>query len=96
MLLRQCASWCKLVYSARTVPPDLHMDALDLFKGHLRSALEHLAGGKLGERNWGLAQLSIANCGLGIRDPVRHASAAYLASLAHTQQLCLKIDVGFD
>ena len=80
---RQCGSWCKLVYSARTVPPCLHTVALKSFKLRLWRALEHAVDEDLEERSWDLAQLGIANGGIGIRGPVRHAAAAYLASLAH-------------
>ena len=40
LMLRQCGSWCKLVYSARTVPPDLHRDALRSFSTQVRCTLE--------------------------------------------------------
>ena len=96
LLLRHCASWCKLVYSARTVPPVLHRSALSEFGARLRIALEHLAGGKLPERSWRLAQLAVIQGGLGIRDPVRHAASAYLASFLASRDLCCCIDPHFD
>jgi hypothetical protein len=48
------------------------------------------------DRCWTLAQLSIQHGGLGIRDPSRHASAAYLASLLQTRALCKRLDIQFD
>ena len=93
-LLRHCASWSRLVYSARTVPPELHETALETFGQNLRGALEQLTGDTLPERSWLLAQLGITHGGIGIRDPVRHAPAAYLASLSATSVLCGRIDAG--
>ena len=95
-LLRHCASWSRLVYSARTVPPELHETALDAFEQNLRGALEQLTGDTLPERSWLLAQLDITHGGIGIRDPVRHAPAAYLASLSATNVPCGRTDAGFD
>ena len=85
-----------LVYSARTVPPELHTEALQAFQGDLRNALEQLVGDALPDRCWALAQLGIVHGGLGLRDPVRHAGAAYLGSLAHTAALCGRMDPHFD
>ena len=48
------------------------------------------------DRSWALAQLGIVHGGLGIRDPERHAGAAYLGSLAHTRALCGRMDPHFD
>ena len=76
LLLRHCASWGKLVYAARTVPPSLHSDALAQYGSALRKGLEQLVGDILPDRCWALAQLGMAHGGLGIRDPARHAPAA--------------------
>ena len=35
-LLRHCTSWSRLVYLARTVPPELHETVLDAFEQNLR------------------------------------------------------------
>ena len=50
-------------------------------------------GDELQDRNWDLAQLGVAHGGLGIRDPVRHAGAAYLASVTKTQELSLRLQI---
>ena len=94
--LRHCASWGKLVYAARTVPPALHGVAFAQYGSALRKGLEQLVGDVLPDRCWELAQLCIGRGGLGIRDPGRHAPAAYLASLAQTRSLCGVIDRCFD
>ena len=96
LLLRHCASWSKLVYSARTVPPDLVTAGLSDLQASLRAALEQLAGDSIPECSWLLAQLGITQGGLGIRDPVAHAPCAYLASLASTRELCMALDAAFD
>ena len=96
LLLRHCGSWGKLVYSSRTVPPCLHKQALVGFKHSLRKALEDAIGDTLPERSWLLAQLGLAQGGLGIRDPTTHAAAAYLASLSQTQELCVTLDRQYD
>ncbi len=87
LLLRHCASWGKLVYSMRIVPPDAHRTALAHFGKALRTELEHMLGEAIPDRAWLLAQLGLTHGGLGIRDPCAHAPAAYLASLASTPDL---------
>ena len=95
-IVRHCGSWCKLMYTARTVPPSLDGDVLVDFAGSLRKTLECLLDDSLPDVSWGLAQLGMSHGGLGIRDPVRHAGAAYLASLSQTSALCRRIDPKFD
>jgi hypothetical protein len=96
LLLRHCASWSKLVYSARTVPPALHQASLAKYGGLLRKGLEQVTGGTVPDRSWILSQVSVIQGGLGLRDPSVHAPAAYLASLHHTRSLCGRIDPQFD
>ena len=88
LLLRHCASWSKLVYSARVVPPILHKDAMARFGTALRRTTAHLAGQPLEDRSWHLAQLAIARGGLGLRDPTRHAPVCYVASVLQAHELC--------
>ena len=96
LLLRHCASWSKLVYVSRTVPPALHLAALESYGFALRKSLGKLVGDGLTELSWALAQLGIAQVELGIRDPARHDPAAYLASLCQSRELCGSLDAGFD
>jgi hypothetical protein len=96
LVLRNCAGWGKLVYASRTVPPAMHKEALAACSLALRAGLEQLLGDGVPERSWALAQLGIAQGGLGLRDPARHAAAAYLASLNQTKDLCLRLDPRFD
>jgi hypothetical protein len=96
LMLRHSASWGKVIYSACTVPPSAHADALASFGASVRVALGTLCGDPLSDRSWYLAQLGIAHGGIGIRDPSLHAPAAYLSSLSQTASLCSRIDRGFD
>ena len=48
-LLRQCASYCKLGYSARVVPPSAHTEALLEMDAAVRSCLEQLACASLAD-----------------------------------------------
>ena len=84
------------MYSARTVPPSAHGQVLHDFGNDLRSTLEDLVGDFLPERCWSLAQLGITHGGLGIRDPGKHAAAAYVASVAQARGLCQAVDESFD
>ena len=95
-MLRHCGSWCKLIYSARTVPPELHQEALAGFAANLRKTLEQITADSVPDRCWRLAQLGIGQGGVGIRDPVRHAPAAFIASVAQSKDLCSAIDADFD
>ena len=95
-VLRHCGSWGKVVYAARTVPPACHLAAMGEFRKALRGALEQVVEDKLTEKSWTLAQLPMMNGGLGLRDPVRHAGAAYLGSVVQSQELCVAIDSHFD
>ena len=52
LLIRNCAGFCKLVYSARTVPPDLHRKVLDEFADDMREALESVLYAEGGEHEW--------------------------------------------
>ena len=96
LLTRHCAGFAKLVYSMRTVPPKMHLPALREFSGDLRETVEQILGEELPDRSWTLAQIGILHGGLGIRAPDQHAAAAYLASVSASQELCERIDPGFD
>ena len=74
------------MYATRTVPPALRLQAVQAFSVEVRRALEGALGESLSEQSWTLAQMGVARGGLGIRDPVRHAGAAYLASLGQTRR----------
>ena len=66
----------------------MHRDAIDEYSGHMRRALESIMQRPVDERAWAQAQLGIAEGGLGLRDPSKHAPAAFLASWRGCQEKC--------
>lgn len=94
-LLRQCASYGKLVYAARSTPPALHLPALRSFDDAVRDCFGRLSGLTLPPHAWRQAALGIHLGGLGLRSLEAHAPAAYVASAANTQELCRQVDPCF-
>eukprot|EP00660_Eupelagonema_oceanica_P019366 gene19366-biopygen40877 len=92
LLLRQCASFGKIVFSARVTPYDCHGDALSDFDSSVRRCFERFAGLYSPDRNWQLATLATRHCGLGLRSSARHAPAAYIASRSQCHRGCRDID----
>jgi hypothetical protein len=84
-LLRTCASFCKFVYVARTTPPQLVHEPLQLCDNDIRSSLSQFAALQLTDAAWSQAQLSLSMGGLGLRSTARHCTAAYIAS--HTSSM---------
>lgn len=95
-LVRHRVSFCKLAYSARTVPPSLHSGALQEFSTSIKAALGELVATALPEKAWDQAKLSIKGGGLGLRGVDEHASAAFLASVSASNGMCKAIDENFD
>ena len=94
-LLRRCAGFCKLVYSARTVPGSMHFDELLRYDRNVCTALGTLTGLRRNEAQWGQATRGFAFAGLGLRSSARHAHAAYTASRTQTHELCRELDGEF-
>jgi len=92
LLLRECASFCKVAYSARVTPPALHIAALSAFDAEVRACLETLCTGPLPSQAWAQASLSTNAGGLGLRHASRHAMAGFVASTAATEELCKGLD----
>ena len=95
-LVRNCASWCKVVYACRTVPPNLQTHALSNFTANLRNTLNTIVRESVDDRSWCLAQLGISYGGLRQKDAVKHASGAYVASVLQAGHICTRIDPSFD
>jgi len=87
LLLRHCASYCKIVFALRVTPPQLLGSAAQAFDKAVRECLELLCTGQ--------ASLSTSAGGLGLRHAQRHAPAAYAGSLAAVQSRCLALDKHF-
>ena len=66
LLLRYCASYSKLVYSARTAPPALLSDAMQGFDEGQRRVLEDLLAADLTDAQWHQAARGLAHAGLGL------------------------------
>ena len=69
--------------------PSAHLAELAAFSMSFRRTLEQICGDAVLNRSWQVAQLSL-------RDPAKHAAAAYLASLSQSQGLCRLINQNFD
>ena len=95
-LLRYCASWSKVQYACRTIPPSFITDTLGELDKTIRTTVGDVAGKPLPDHSWGIAQLPLAKGGLGIRSPSRHCAAAYLGSIRATVELCHQVDSCFD
>eukprot|EP00660_Eupelagonema_oceanica_P014586 gene14586-biopygen12246 len=67
LLLRQCASYGKVVYSCRVTPFDAHGDALADFDAGVRRCFERLTGLFPSASQWRQATLSPRMGGLGLR-----------------------------
>ena len=59
LLIRHCSSFCKLAYSARTVPPAAHNQAFVEFGNDSKKAPRNLLGYELPERSWLHAHVGI-------------------------------------
>ena len=68
-LLRRCLSFAKLVYSARTVPPDLHSGALAAYDDVVRNTFAVSTSVVPPDANWALATRGFWCGGLGLRLP---------------------------
>ncbi|CAK0887833.1 unnamed protein product, partial [Prorocentrum cordatum] len=92
LLLRHCASFGKLVYCARTAPPELQAGAFRSFDAAQRAALGGLLAADLTDAQWHQASRGLAHAGLGLRRLEARAAGAYLASLGATRRLCSELD----
>ena len=94
-LLRQCASFCKLVYSLRVVPHRAHKAALHSFDDAVRNCVDSCCSFSLSDDDWTLASLSTRHGGLGFRSTEHHSPAAFLSSQVACHEHCAKIDPDF-
>ena len=96
LLTKHCAGFCKLAYASRVIPPQKIGPALHEFSDNLKETLQCLLGESLGEREWAQANLGIKQGGVGIRDPIAHAWAAFVASFLNCRSACKELDPTFD
>ena len=79
-LLRSCASFGKMVFSARTTPYDVHQEQLLCFDNAVRRCFEQFTGLHPDDSQWLQATLSTRLGGLGLHSLRKHSPAAYLSS----------------
>jgi len=79
LLLRYCASFCKVVHLFRTVPPALLSAELSQFDHEFRIAMESITG-RTSDFTWAFMGLGCKKGGLGLRPARLHALGGYLAS----------------
>eukprot|EP00662_Eupelagonemidae_sp_cell21_P022046 gene22046-biopygen46842 len=91
-LLRNCASFGRVIYSMRVTPPDWHQAQLQAFDSAVRRCFEQFSGVHCDGRQWRQATLGIRNAGLGLRDAARHSPAAYVASRGACAEQCRDVD----
>ena len=81
ILLRSCASFCKLVNITRATTPSVISSALESYDAIICHTLAECTGVDATDVAWDQAQLSIRRGGFGFRSLVHHYPAAYIASL---------------
>ena len=81
LLLRHCATFCKLVHLARSTPPALVSEGLALFDAEVCRHFCDTVAIDPSDSEWLQVQLSLSRGGLGLRRLALHCSAAYLASV---------------
>ena len=91
-LLRSCASFGKMVFSARTTPFDVHQEQLVTYDKAVRCCFEQFSGLHPDDSQWLQATLATKVGGLGLRSLSTHSPAAYLASRSSCVHLCQQLD----
>ena len=91
-LLRQCASFGKMVFSIRAVPPSFHANAVANFDQQVQACFEQCTGLHPDEDQWAQAALSTKSGGLGLRSLAQHSHSAFLASRSSCLELCRQLD----
>ena len=85
-----------MLYSCRTVPPPLQTEGLGQADQDIRHSLGRLVGSLPSDDDWRVASIGVANGGPEATIALEHAPAAYVSSLAQTQELHTSIWPGFD
>ena len=86
-LLRSCLALPKVSFILRTCPPShIHQTAAE-FDCAIHRTLETVLGGPVSHWSWMKATLPSSRGGLNLRSAVRHAPAAFLASVSATHSL---------
>ena len=95
ILLKHCASFCKMSYSMRAVPRDSHLQSLTRFDKDVRRAFNSAVGIRPDDDAWKRACRPVSYAGLGLRSVADFSDVAYIASIASTLKLAQAIDKSF-
>ncbi len=76
MLIRLCASFCRVVHLLRAVPTPFARQAIDVFDREVYWALAHGVGILFPERAWLQLRLPLPLGGAGMRRAADHAAGA--------------------
>ena len=87
LLLLFCASFCKMVWYIRTIPPELISVACDHFDSAVIHCFENLIGSGLSSLSLQQARLSTKFGGIGLRASTTHSAAAYISSFFMSKSL---------
>ena len=72
LVLRHCASFCKLVHLARSTPPSLVSEGLALFEEEVRRYFTDCVAIDASDSDWLQVQLCLSRGGLGLRKLALH------------------------
>ena len=87
LLLLYCASFCKMVWFIRTIPPDLISEACEQFDSSVLNCFENLIGSGLSVHSLNQARLGTKSGGIGLRASKTHSAAAYISSFFMSKSL---------
>ena len=90
-LLRSCLGVPNLVYAMRTLPPHMLAAQLQRADGAILAALQNIVGDVLSLAARTQAALPICRGGMGVRQALQTAEAAYLSSFFGTRELTARI-----
>ena len=89
LLLRYCASVCKVVHLFRTVPPHLLASELGVFDAEFRRCMETVTGPTT-DFTWAFMSLGCTKGGLGLRSAEVHSLGGFLSSFCAASPLLLQ------
>jgi len=87
ILLRYCASFCKVIFTIRTCPPEFIRKELARFDSMVKDCFHSIIGTSTTSTAWIQATLPLRLGGFGLRSSLLHSPAAFSASILATAQL---------
>ena len=80
-LFRSCATFCKISYILRTLPPEQGNFLRKEYESRMKTFLQHLTKAEIPDLAWIQSELQFRLGGLGLKYSISHHQAAFLASL---------------